>query len=39
MFGSSSEEQLTEIAELTNAKIFDGVSNLKEAFKEVRGFN
>lgn len=38
-FGSSSEEQLLEIANLTNAKVFNGVYNLKEAFKEVRSFN
>ena len=39
MFGSSSELQLEQIAKLTNAKVFDGRTNLLEAFKEVRGFN
>ena len=38
-FGSSSEEQLEEIAELTNGKVFDGQSGLKKAFKEVRSYN
>ena len=38
-FGDSSEKQLREIAELTNAKIFDGKSGLKRAFKEVRSYN
>lgn len=39
MFGSPSEQQLLEISSLTNAKIFNGIYNLKEAFKEVRSFN
>lgn len=39
MFGDSSERQLTAIANLTNAKIFDGKEGLKEAFKEVRSYN
>ena len=38
-FGSADDEQLEEIAELTNAKIFDGRDNLIDAFKEVRGYN
>ena len=38
-FGDSREWQLSEIAELTNAKIFDGKSGLKQAFKEVRSYN
>lgn len=38
-FGSASETQLHEIARLTNAKVFNGKTNLKEAFKEVRSFN
>ena len=38
-FGYSSEEQLEEIASLTNGKIFDGKSGLKQAFKEVRSYN
>lgn len=39
MFGESSERQLKELAELTNAKVFDGKEGLKEAFKEVRSYN
>lgn len=39
MFGSSDEYQLNSIAELTNAKVFDGKEGLKEAFKEVRSYN
>ena len=38
-FGSSDEEQLKEIAELTNAKVFDGKSGLLKAFSEVRSYN
>ena len=38
-FGSSSESQLKEIAELTNGKIFDGKKGLTRAFKEVRSYN
>ncbi len=38
-FGSSSEKQLNEIANLTNAKIFDGKSGLLRAFAEVRSYN
>ena len=38
-FGSANEFQLREIAELTNAKVFDGKNNLINAFKEVRGYN
>ena len=39
MFGSSSMRQLSDIAELSNAKVFDGKEGLKEAFKEVRSYN
>lgn len=38
-FGSADEEQLEEIARLTNGKIFDGRYDLIKAFKEVRGYN
>ena len=38
-FGSSSEYELSEIAELTNAKVFDGKSGLLKAFTEVRSYN
>ena len=39
MFGSADQRQLQDIAGLTNAKVFDGKTNLVEAFKEVRGYN
>ena len=39
MFGEALSYQLDEIAELTNAKVFDGRTNLLEAFKQVRGYN
>jgi len=39
MFGDAKEKQLIDIAYLTHAKVFDGRTNLLEAFKEVRGYN
>ncbi len=39
MFGSADESELNSIAELTNAKVFDGKTDLVKAFKEVRGYN
>lgn len=39
MFGTASEDQLKDIASMTNAKIFNGKTNLLEAFKQVRGYN
>ena len=39
MFGDASSDQLDEIARLSNAKVFDGRTNLLEAFKQVRGYN
>lgn len=39
MFGSAYEYELNDIAELTNAKVFDGKTDLLKAFKEVRGYN
>ena len=39
MFGDASKTQLQNIADLTNAKVFDGRTNLLEAFKQVRGYN
>ena len=38
-FGSSREDQLKEIADLTNGKLFDGKKGLTRAFKEVRSYN
>lgn len=39
MFGSAYEQELGNIAELTNSKVFDGKVDLLQAFKEVRGYN
>ena len=39
MFGQSSEEELGNLANLTNAKVFDGRTSLIRAFKEVRSYN
>lgn len=38
-FGDASERELLEISELTNGKVFDGRTDLTEAFKKVRGYN
>lgn len=38
-FGQASYSELREIASLTNAKVFDGKSGLKQAFAEVRSYN
>ncbi len=38
-FGDSSEYELRDIADLTNAKVFDGKSGLLKAFTEVRSYN
>lgn len=38
-FGEAMEKQLEEIATLTNAKVFDGKTDLLKAFKDVRGYN
>ena len=39
MFGSANDNQLLEISKYTGGKVFDGRTNLLEAFKEVRGYN
>lgn len=38
-FGEATEYYLDDIAELSNAKVFDGKTDLVEAFKEVREYN
>ena len=38
-FASASEDQLNELAELSNGKVFDGKTDLVRAFKTVRGYN
>lgn len=39
MFGSASEKQLEDIAELTTSRVFDGKKDLIDAFKKVKGYN
>ena len=39
IFGNARYNELETIADLTNAKVFDGKENLVKAFKEVRGYN
>lgn len=39
MFGYANETELNEIAKMSNAKVFDGKTDLVKAFKEVRGYN
>ncbi len=39
MFGYSVDRELKEIANLTNGKVFDGRTDLAEAFREVREYN
>ena len=38
-FGDASEYYLSDIAELSNAKVFDGKTDLVKAFREVREYN
>ena len=38
-FGASSEEELKELAKLSNGKVFDGKKGLLRAFTEVRSYN
>lgn len=39
MFGSASDDELSKIANLTRARVFDGRENLIEAFQQVKGYN
>lgn len=39
MFGDSDDEQLNQMATLSNGKVFDGKTDLVKAFKTVRGYN
>ena len=39
MFGDADETQLEDLAEYTNARVFDGRENLTEAFRSVKGYN
>ena len=39
IFGDASEDQLNEITNLTRGSVFDGKTDLINAFKKVRGYN
>ncbi|MDO5649853.1 MAG: VWA domain-containing protein [Gallicola sp.] len=39
LFGEAEESQLKEIAEYTNARVFDGREDLVHAFRSVKGYN
>ncbi len=39
MFGDAQEKELRQLADMTNARDFDGTENLMEAFKSVKGYN
>lgn len=39
MFGEASESQLKEISKLTHARVFDGRSDLIQAFRTAKGYN
>lgn len=39
MFGDADDSQLSELAELTNARVFDGRNDLIGAFRSVKGYN
>ncbi|MGN0666321.1 MAG: substrate-binding domain-containing protein [Huintestinicola sp.] len=39
MFGDADDSQLNELAELTNARVFDGRTDLVGAFRSVKGYN
>ena len=39
MFGDADETQLEQLAQYTNARVFDGRENLTDAFRKVKGYN
>jgi Ca-activated chloride channel family protein len=39
LFGSASDRQVKEIAELTSGRVFDGRKDLIRAFREAKGYN
>ena len=39
MFGDANPEQLNALAELSNARVFDGTKDLVAAFRSVKGYN
>jgi Ca-activated chloride channel family protein len=38
-FGEADTSQLDQLAQMTRARVFDGRTNLTEAFRSVRGYN
>jgi Ca-activated chloride channel family protein len=38
-FGDANTGDLDDLATLTQARVFDGRTNLTEAFRSVRGYN
>lgn len=38
LFGSADADELKELAELTGGRVFDGRSNMRTAFKQIRGY-
>lgn len=39
MFGDAQSQQLDELAQITNARVFDGREDLVSAFRNVKGYN
>lgn len=39
LYGDADEDQLDQLAELTNARVFDGRDDLTGAFRKVKGYN
>lgn len=39
MFGNANSTQLDELAQITNARVFDGREDLISAFRSVKGYN
>jgi len=39
LFGAASEQQVTEISDLTGGRVFDGTENLVGAFRTAKGYN
>lgn len=39
LFGDAEKSELEELAELTNARVFDGREDLVGAFRSVKGYN
>ncbi len=39
LFGDASEEQVTELADATSGRVFDGRTDLIDAFRQAKGYN